>query len=87
MILVCTKAVDALTLGNENRLKLQEEVLAASTKETEEIINTRLAEKDRELQFLRQRDELNNDALHCNHTLCLIPVGVCFKYGLWYSLL
>src|SRR5829696_7021969 len=25
--------------------------------------------------------------LHCNHTLCLIPVGVCFKYGLWYSLL
>ena len=62
MILVCTKAVDALTIGNENRLKLQVEVLAASTKETEEIINTRLAEKDRELQFLRQRDELNNDA-------------------------
>jgi hypothetical protein len=41
---------------------MQVEVLAASTKETEEIINTRLAEKDRELQFLRQRDELNNDA-------------------------
>ena len=60
--MVCTKAVDALTIGNENRLKLQVEVLAASTKETEEIINTRLAEKDRELQFLRQRDELNNDA-------------------------
>ena len=62
MILVCTKAVDALTIGNENRLKMQLEVLAASTKETEEIINTRLAEKDRELQFRRQRDELNNDA-------------------------
>ena len=62
MILVCTKAVDALTIGNENRLKLQVEVLADSTKETEEITNTRLAEKDRELQFLRQRDELNNDA-------------------------
>ena len=62
MILVCTKAVDALTIGNENRLKMQVEVLAASTKEIEEIINTRLAEKDRELQFLQQRDELNNDA-------------------------
>ena len=62
MILVCTKAVDALTIGNENRLKMQVEVLAASTKETEEIINTRLAEKDRELQFRRQRDELNIDA-------------------------
>jgi hypothetical protein len=41
---------------------MQVEVLAASTKETHEIINTRLAEKDRELQFLRRRDELNNDA-------------------------
>lgn len=60
--MVCTKAVDALTIGNENRLKMQVEVLAASTKEIEEIINTRLAEKDRELQFLQQRDELNNDA-------------------------
>jgi hypothetical protein len=62
VILVCTKAVDALTIGNENRLKMQVEVLAASTRDTEEIINTRFAEKDRELQFLRQRDELNNDA-------------------------
>jgi hypothetical protein len=48
VILVSTKAVDALTIGNENRLKMQVEVLGASTKETEEIINTRLAEKDRE---------------------------------------
>jgi hypothetical protein len=62
VILACTKVVDALTIGNENRLKMQVEVLAASTKETEEIINKRLAEKDRELQLLRQRDELNNDA-------------------------
>jgi integrase len=57
------KAADALTISNENRLKMQVEVLAASTKETEEIINAKLAEKDRELQLLRQRDELNNDAL------------------------
>jgi len=62
VILVCTKAVNALTIGNENRLKMQVEVLAASTNETEEIINTRLTEKDRKLQFLWQRDELNNDA-------------------------
>ena len=41
---------------------MQVEVLAASTKETEEIINKRLAEKERELQLLRQRDEQNNDA-------------------------
>jgi integrase len=58
------KAVDALlTISNENRLKMQVEVLVASTKETEEIINAKLAEKDRELQLMRQRDELNNDAL------------------------
>jgi integrase len=57
------KAVDALTISNENRLKMQVEVLTTTTKETEEMINTRLAEKDRELQLMRQRDELNNDAL------------------------
>jgi hypothetical protein len=57
------KAVDALTISNENRLKMQVEVLAATTRETEEMIYTKLTEKDRELQLLRQRDELNNDAL------------------------
>lgn len=57
------KAVDALTISNENKLKMQVEMLVASTKETEELVNIRLAEKDRELQLLHQRDELNNDAL------------------------
>jgi integrase len=57
------KAVDALSISNENRLKMQVELLAASSKETEEMINARMADKDRELQLLRQRDELNNDAL------------------------
>jgi integrase len=57
------KAVDALTISNENRLKMQVEVLAATTRETEEMINTKMAEKDTELQLLRQREELNNDAL------------------------
>jgi integrase len=57
------KAIDALTISNENRLKTQVEVLAATSKETEEMIKTKMAEKDTELQLLRQRDELNNDAL------------------------
>jgi len=57
------KAVDALTISNENRLKMQVEVLVATSRETEEMINAKLAEKDRELQLMRQRDELNNDAL------------------------
>ena len=39
------------------------DLLVASTKETEEMINAKIAEKDRELQLLRQRDELNNAAL------------------------
>jgi hypothetical protein len=39
------------------------EVLATTSKETEEMIKIKLTEKDRELQLLRQRDELNNDAL------------------------
>jgi hypothetical protein len=42
---------------------MQVEVIVASSKETEEMINTKLGEKDKELQLLRQRDELNNDAL------------------------
>jgi hypothetical protein len=57
------RAIDALTISNENRLKTQVEVLAATSKETEEMIKVKLAEKDTELQLLRQRDELNNDAL------------------------
>jgi integrase len=57
------KAIDALTISNENRLKTQVEVLATTSKETEEMIKIKLTEKDRELQLLRQRDELNNDAL------------------------
>jgi hypothetical protein len=57
------KAIDVLTISNENRLKTQVEVLAATSKETEEMIKTKLAEKDKELQLLRQRDELNSDAL------------------------
>jgi hypothetical protein len=57
------KAIDALTISNENRLKTQVEVLAATSKETEEMVKSKLAEKDRDLQLLRQRDELNNDAL------------------------
>ena len=42
---------------------MQVDVLRSSTKEAQEMINTKLAEKDRELQLLRQRNELNNDAL------------------------
>jgi integrase len=57
------KAVDALTISNENRLKTQVELLVSSSRETQHMINTKLAEKERELQLLRQRDELNNDAL------------------------
>jgi integrase len=57
------KAIDALTISNENRLKTRVEALAATSKETEEMIKIKLGEKDRELQLLRQRDELNNDAL------------------------
>jgi hypothetical protein len=47
----------------KNRLKMRVDLLVASTKETEEMINAKIAEKDRELQLLRQRDELNNAAL------------------------
>jgi integrase len=57
------KAIDALTISNVNRLKTQVEVLSATSKETEEMVKTKMAEKDRELQLLRQRDELNNDAV------------------------
>ena len=57
------KTIDNLTIIDENRLKIQVQVLTNKTRNTEQIINTKLAERDRELQLLRQRDELNNDAL------------------------
>ena len=44
-------------------MKLQVQVLTNKTRNTEHFINMKIAEKDRELQLLRQRDELNNDAL------------------------
>jgi len=57
------KTIDNLTINDENRLRLQVQVLTNMTKDTEQIINAKMAEKDKELQLLRQRDELNNDAL------------------------
>ncbi len=57
------KALDNLTINDESRLRLQINVLTSKTKDTEQIIDAKMAEKDRELQLLRQRDALNNDAL------------------------
>ncbi len=42
---------------------MQVQILTNKTKSNEQIINAKMAEKDRELQLLHQRDELNNDAL------------------------
>jgi hypothetical protein len=49
------KAIDALTIRDENRLKKQVEALAGSTKEAERMINVKLAEKDQEIKVMREQ--------------------------------
>ncbi len=49
------KAIDALTIRDENRLKKQVEALAGSTREAERMINVKLAEKDQEIKVMRKQ--------------------------------
>jgi integrase len=58
------KAVEKLEI-NDDKLTLQKQIaeLTERSKEENYVIKGKLSEKDRELQLLRQRDELNNDAL------------------------
>jgi hypothetical protein len=59
------KAVPSLTINDYDQIALKKQVeeLTEKSEEANYIIKGKLAEKDKELEVLRQRDELNNDAL------------------------
>jgi hypothetical protein len=44
------KAIDNLTINDENRLRLQVQVLANKTKISEQIINSKMAEKEKDIE-------------------------------------
>ena len=86
------KAIDNLTINDENRLRLQVRVLTNKTKNTEQIINAKMAEKDRELQLLRQRDEISQiskqlrtwaDWLSTPIILTVLPIAGSALIGPW----
>ncbi len=57
------KAVDYLTINEENRLKIKVEELTAKTQSNEHIIKRNLQEKEEEIQQLMQNDKVKEDAL------------------------
>jgi integrase len=57
------KCMDALSVNDEKILQTKVEELASKSKDTEYIVNTKLSEKENEIQLLRQRDSVNTDAI------------------------
>jgi integrase len=57
------KCVDALTVNDEKTLQTKVEELASKSKDNEYVVNTKLADKEKEIQLLRERDSMNTDAI------------------------
>ena len=57
------KCVDALSVNDERTLQKKVEDLANKSKDNEYMVNTKLLEKEQEIQLLRQRDFMNTDAI------------------------
>ena len=51
------KAVDNLTISDENKLKLRVKELTAATEKSDHIIKNTLQEKDKQIQTLVERQE------------------------------
>lgn len=58
-----TKAIDELTINDENLLQEQVQKLKQETKENEYIVSGKLQEKEKEIQQLRQTDKVKENAL------------------------
>jgi hypothetical protein len=57
------KAVDLLTIGEENKLNSRITVMLEKNRVQEYIINKKLMEKDEEIQLLKQKDKKKEDSL------------------------
>lgn len=57
------KCIDALSVNDEKTLQTKVEELANKSKDNEYIINTKIADKEKEMQLLRERDSMNADAI------------------------
>jgi integrase len=57
------KAIDLLTINEENRLKIKVEELTTQNETNEYVINSRLQEKEKEMEELRHNDKVKEDAL------------------------
>ena len=57
------KCMDALTVNDEKTLQTKVEELASKSKDNEYMVNTKLADKEKEIQLLRERDSINADAI------------------------
>ena len=58
------KAIDILTINNDKvTLQKQVEELTEKSKEENYIIKGKLSEREKENEFLRQRDSTNTDAI------------------------
>jgi hypothetical protein len=57
------KCVDALSVNDEKTLQNKVDDLANKSKDSEHMINSKLSEKEKEIQLLTQRDLMNTDAI------------------------
>jgi hypothetical protein len=57
------KAVDLLTIDEENKLKKEVKDLEKKNKEKEYMINVALMEKDKEVENLKEQDKIKEEAL------------------------
>jgi hypothetical protein len=57
------KAIDALTINSENKLKTLVNELAKKNDEKEYMLNVAMMQKDKEVQDLKKQDKIKEDAL------------------------
>jgi integrase len=57
------KAIELLTINEENRLKIKVEELTAQNESNDDVIKNRLQEKEKEMEELRRNDKVKEDAL------------------------
>jgi primosomal protein N' len=57
------KAVDSLTINNENKLKKQVKELTKKNNEKEYMLNVAMMQKDKEVEDLKKQDKIKEEAL------------------------
>jgi integrase len=57
------KCMDALSVNDEQTLQTKVEELASKSKDNEYMVSIKLADKEKEIQLLRERDSMNTDAI------------------------